>query len=92
MRYPICIELGDEHTAIGIQIPDIPGAATSGDTLEEAWVAAVEVAQVMLEEIAGRGQPVPMPTSEAEHRGNPDFAGMLWSTLEVDVTPYMGKR
>ena len=32
MQYPIAIEWGDEHTAIGIQIPDIPGAVTAGDT------------------------------------------------------------
>ncbi|PTT92538.1 CopG family transcriptional regulator, partial [Pseudomonas sp. HMWF005] len=24
MQYPICIEWGDDNTAIGIQIPDIP--------------------------------------------------------------------
>ena len=26
MQYPICIEWGDDFTATGIQIPDIPGA------------------------------------------------------------------
>ncbi len=91
MQYPICIEWGDENTAVGIQIPDIPGAVTAGDTFEEAYSAAIEVAHIMLEEIASSGQAIPMPTNAAEHRGNPDFADMGWGMLEIDITPYLGK-
>lgn len=91
MQYPICIEWGDENTAIGIQIPDIPGAVTAGDTFEEAYSSAVEVAHIMLEEIASSGQAIPMPTSAAAHRDNPDFADMGWGMLEIDITPYLGK-
>ncbi|WJO30994.1 type II toxin-antitoxin system HicB family antitoxin [Pseudomonas monteilii] len=91
MQYPICIEWGDENTATGIQIPDIPGAVTAGDTFEEAYTSAVEVAHIMLEEIASNGQDIPMPTSAAAHRGNPDFADMGWGMLEIDITPYLGK-
>ena len=91
MQYPICIEWSDENTAIGIQIPDIPGAATAGDTFEEAYAAAIEVAHTMLEEIASSGQAIPMPRSAAMHRNIPDFAGMGWGMLELDITPYLGK-
>lgn len=91
MQYPICIEWGDENTATGIQIPDIPGAVTAGDTFEEAYSSAVEVAHIMLEEIASNGKAIPMPTSAAAHRGNPDFAAMGWGMLEIDITPYLGK-
>ena len=91
MQYPICIEWGDENTATGIQIPDIPGAVTAGDTFEDAYASAVEVAHIMLEEIVGSGQPIPMPTSAANHRSNLDFAEMGWGMLEIDITPYLGK-
>ncbi|MFJ4372434.1 type II toxin-antitoxin system HicB family antitoxin [Pseudomonas japonica] len=91
MQYPICIEWGDERTATGIQVPDIPGAVTAGDTFEAAYAAAVEVAHIMLEEIAGSGQPIPMPTSIANHRNHPDFKEMGWGMLEIDITPYLGK-
>ena len=91
MQYPICIEWGDEKTATGIQIPDIPGAGTAGDTFEEAYAAAVEITHIMLEEIAGNGQPIPMPTSASAHRDNPDFADMGWGMLEIDITLYQGK-
>lgn len=91
MRYPICIEWGDDTTAVGIQIPDIPGAITAGDTFEEAYSAAVEISHIMLEEIAARGDSIPLPSPTARHRNDPDFAGMGWGMLEVDITPYLGK-
>lgn len=91
MQYPIAIEWGDENTAIGIQVPDIPGAVTAGDTFEEAYNAAIEVAHIMLEEIASNGEPVPMPSSSFIHRQNPEFADMGWGMLEIDISPYLGK-
>jgi predicted RNase H-like HicB family nuclease len=91
MQYPICIEWGDENTAIGIQIPDIPGAVTAGDSFEDAYNAAVEVAHILLQEIAADGESIPMPTSASAHRSNPDFADMGWGMLELDISPYLGK-
>jgi len=91
MQYPIAIEWGDEHTAIGIQIPDIPGAVTAGDTFEEAYNAALEIAHIMLEEIVSNGQPVPTPSPSFTHRKNPEFADMGWGMLEIDISPYLGK-
>lgn len=91
MQYPICIEWGDDDTAFGIQIPDIPGAITAGDTFEEAYTAAVEIANIMLEEIAASGGEIPRPKSWSDHAKNPDFQGMGWGMLEIDITPYLGK-
>ena len=91
MRYPICIEWGDAHTAVGIQVPDIPGAVTAGDTFEEAYTAAVEVAHLMLQEMAASGQTIPLPTHAAAHRANPEFAEMGWGMLDIDISPYLGK-
>jgi predicted RNase H-like HicB family nuclease len=91
MKYPMCIEWGTETTAYGIQIPDIPGAITAGDTFEEAHNAAVEVAHIMLQEIAAAGGEIPKATSVADHVNNPDFADMGWGMLEIDITPYLGK-
>ena len=36
MFYPIAIEAGDETTAYGVTVPDLPGCFSAGDTLEEA--------------------------------------------------------
>ena len=51
----------------------------------------MEVAHLMLQEIAAAGQAIPMPTSAAAHRSHPDFAGMGWGMLELDISPYLGK-
>jgi predicted RNase H-like HicB family nuclease len=91
MQYPICIKWGDENTATGIQIPDIHGAITAGDTFEAAYGAAVEIAHIMLEELAAAGKAIPMPTSTHVHRNNPEFANMGWGMLEIDIGPYLGK-
>lgn len=91
MRYPICIEWGDEHTAIGIQVPDIPGAVTAGDTFEEAYAAAVDVAHMMLEDIAASGRAIPMLSDASVHRNDPEWADMGWGLLDIDIAPYLGK-
>lgn len=91
MRYPICIEWGDENTAVGIQVPDIPGAITAGDTFEEAYSAAIEIAHIMLQDIATRGASVPLPSATSSLRSDPEYADMGWGMLDVDITPYLGK-
>ena len=92
MQYPICIEWGDENTAIGIQIPDIPGAVTAGDTFEDAYNAAVEIAHIMLQEIVAGGESIPMPTSAAEHRGNPGFGDHAGGGTHGGARAALGNR
>ncbi|QEA38986.1 type II toxin-antitoxin system HicB family antitoxin [Pistricoccus aurantiacus] len=91
MQYPIAIEWGDDKTATGIVFPDIPGAITAGDTVEQAYEAAVEVAHIQLEELAAAGEPIPVPGNIDKHRQNPEFAGWGWGIIYIDVTPYLGK-
>ncbi|WP_068607786.1 type II toxin-antitoxin system HicB family antitoxin, partial [Pseudomonas sp. BIOMIG1N] len=66
-------------------------AVTAGDTFESAYSAAIEIAHVMLEELARAGQAIPLPSPTSKHRVNPDFAGMGWGMLDIDITPYLGK-
>ncbi|WP_252177473.1 type II toxin-antitoxin system HicB family antitoxin [Endozoicomonas sp. 4G] len=91
MKYPIAIEWGDDEHATGIAIPDIPGAITAGDTYEEAYKGAVEVAHIMLEEMVGNGEEVPLPSPVKDLMVNPDYEGWGWGLIEVDLSPYLGK-
>lgn len=91
MQYPIAIEWGDDTTATGIEFPDIPGAFTAADTVEEAYQMAVEVAHIQLEELSLRGENIPRPGNIEEHRKNPDYDGRGWGLVEIDITPYLGK-
>ncbi|GHB19401.1 type II toxin-antitoxin system HicB family antitoxin [Salinicola rhizosphaerae] len=91
MQYPIAIEWGDDQHATGIVFPDIPGAVTAGDSVEQAYELAVEVAHIQLEEMVSAGQSIPMPGNIEQHRKNPEFEGWGWGLVEIDVTPYLGK-
>lgn len=91
MQYPIAIEWGDDHNATGILFPDIPGAITAGDTIEEAYDMAVEVAHIKLEELADQGLAIPMPSRVEELRNRPEYAGWGWGIIDIDITPYLGK-
>ena len=91
MKYPVFIEWGNDKTATGMHIPDIPGAVTAGDTVEDAFKAAVEVAHIMIEEIVATGGSVPLATSVEAHKDNPDFSGFGVGYVEVDLSPYLGK-
>lgn len=91
MQYPIAIEWGDDQTATGIVIPDIPGAITAGDTVEEAYQMAVEVAHIKLEEILATGQEIPMPSRIEALKQNPEYQGWGWGIIDIDITPYLGK-
>ena len=91
MKYPMAIEWGDHKHATGIVIPDIPGAITAGDTFEEAYKAAVEVAHIMLEEMTGNGETVPTPSTVDHLKDHSDYKDWGWGMIEIDVTPYLGK-
>lgn len=91
MKYPIVIEYVDDNTAIGIQIPDIDGAITAGDTFEEAYTNAVEVAHILLDELTKDGEELPTPSKQSDLVNNPDYKGMGWGMIEIDISPYLGK-
>lgn len=48
-RYPLAIEPASKRTAFGAMIPDIPGAVSAGDTMEEARRNVAEAARIVLE-------------------------------------------
>ncbi len=90
MKYPIAIEWGDDNTATGIHIPDIPFAVTAGDTFEDAYRAAVEIAHIRLGLLVEDGGSVPVPASVDHWRQHPEYSGYGWGMIEIDITPYLG--
>ena len=91
MQYPVAIEWGNDATATGIIFPDIPGAITAADSLEQAYAQAVEVAHIQLTELAKAGEPIPRPGKVADYRERKEFEGYGWGFVEIDVTPYLGR-
>ena len=49
MRYPIAIEPGDEGTAFGVVVPDLPGCFSAGDSIDEAIINAEQAIDAWIE-------------------------------------------
>ena len=84
MKYPIAIEIGDDATAYGVVVPDLPGCFSAGDTLEEAIANAPEAIAMWLESAIERGETAPVPQSIETHRGQ--FDGWVWAVVDVDLS------
>jgi predicted RNase H-like HicB family nuclease len=84
MRYPIAIEPGTETTAFGVVIPDLPGAFSAGDTLDEAMAGAEEAAAGWIDATLDAGGAIPPPSSLEAIRNNPDYNGWLFGVITVD--------
>ena len=89
MKYPVTIEYGDDNTAHAIRIPDLQ-VSTAGDTIEDAYRAAAEAADIELQNFVMSGQKIPMPSSIDEMIRNPEFSGHGWGFIDINITPYLG--
>ncbi len=78
MKYPIAIEPGDKRHAFGVDVPDLPGCFSAGDTLDEAIENAMEAIELWLETVIDDGGPVPEPGHITKHQANAEYAGWVW--------------
>lgn len=92
MLYPIVIEKPtNENECYGVIVPDVAGCFSAGDTLDEAIKNAHEAISLHLDMLASDGDDIPQATSITNHQDNPDYQGMVWALVEVDLSAYMGK-
>lgn len=91
MLYPVAIEPGDDKTAFGVAIPDIPGCFSAGDTFEEAVVNAKQAIEGHLEILCVNDMDIPQPRGAESHIKNPEYNGWVWAVIDVDITPFLGK-
>jgi predicted RNase H-like HicB family nuclease len=84
MRYPIAIEPGDEATAFGVVVPDLPGCFSAGDTLDDALAEAEEAAAAWIDATLDAGGPVPAPSSLESVRDNPAYRGWAFGVINID--------
>ena len=84
MRYPIAIEAGDENTAFGVVVPDLPGCFSAGDTLDEAMAGAEEAIALWIDATIDAGNAIPTPSSLDAVRLNPEYAGWVFAVVAID--------
>ena len=91
MLYPIAITKGDNNTAHGIFIPDVVGCFSAADDYQDAFANAIEAIELHLEGLVEDDEDIPLPSDIDSHIDNPEYEGMTWALVEVDVNRYLGK-
>lgn len=92
MLFPIAIEIPDGHDGdFGVTVPDLPGCFSAGKDLDDALLSAKEAIELHLEGISEDGEEVPTPHSLKDLQADPEYAGVAWAIVDIDVTRYMGK-
>lgn len=90
MRYPIVIEPGNERTAWGVVVPDLPGCFSAGDSLDEALLEAEQAVELHMTALMEAGHPIPAPSQLQAVIESGEFAGWIPALLEVDITRLEG--
>lgn len=91
MLYPVAIEKGSESEAFGVQVPDIAGCFSAGDTFEEALENVKQAIAGHLEILAEDGEEIPLASSIDRFMNAEDYKGLIWAIVDVDVSRYLGK-
>ncbi|MFA7542278.1 MAG: type II toxin-antitoxin system HicB family antitoxin, partial [Lysobacterales bacterium] len=81
-HYPIFIEPGNEARAWGVVVPDLPGCFSTGDTLDEAIIAAEQAAAAWIDVALDAGMPIPPSSPAANWAGQ--FPGWLLGVVNIE--------
>ena len=87
MRFPIVLHT-DDGIRFGVIVPDLPGCFSGGDTFDEALVSVEEAIHLHLEGLTEDGSDIPSPGKISEYLSNSDFAGGVWSFVDIDLARY----
>ena len=84
MRYPIAVEPGDQGTAFGVVVPDLPGCFSAGDSLDEAITNAEQAISAWIESALDEGQEIPPPSTVQRWAAEADYSGWTFGIVTVD--------
>ena len=85
MKYPVAIEKGNDKTAWGVVVPDLPGCfSASDDGMDEALENAKEAIELWIETALEGGQVIPKPSPIEKHQKNSEFKNWIWAVVEID--------
>ncbi|UNU73271.1 type II toxin-antitoxin system HicB family antitoxin [Moraxella nasovis] len=92
MYYPIAIESpANDNECFGVIVPDLPGCFSAGNSLDDAIKSVHEAISLHLDGLAKDGDDIPLAKNVADHAKNPDYQGMTWAVVDIDLSAYMGK-
>jgi predicted RNase H-like HicB family nuclease len=68
LKYPVTL-IPAEEGGYAVEIEDLPGCYSQGETVEEAIEMIKEARQLWMESMYEDGQEIPLPSSEVEYSG-----------------------
>jgi predicted RNase H-like HicB family nuclease len=83
MKYPILIEPGNEKTAYGVIVPDLPGCFSAGDSLKEARTNAKTAIEVWMSHQIEDGKPIPEASAPETYEDEARDEGWILETVEI---------
>lgn len=85
MDIPVVI-FKDEGSVYGVNVPDIKGVHSWGDTVEDALKNVKEAITSHIETLLELGESVEISQSKfGEMQGNPEHAGGIWALVSLDL-------
>ena len=76
-----------ESGAFGVVVPDLPGCASAGGTVEEALRNAAEAAPLWRDDARADGEAIPEPRAIEDLRRDPEIAAALASGAVLGFVP-----
>ena len=90
MKYTVVMEPGTETNAWGVEVPDLPGCFSAGDTMAEAMENTKEAICLWVETMLEKGEKIPQRQPMEHWQKEPDFAGWLWAVVDAPVEKLLG--
>ncbi|CDM23458.1 type II toxin-antitoxin system HicB family antitoxin [Castellaniella defragrans] len=85
MKYPIAIEPGNDTSAWGVVVPDLPGCFSAADNgIDEAIENAKEAISLWIEDAIAHKEAIPRPSSITDLQQSGEYDGWIWAIAEVD--------
>ncbi len=69
LKYQLEVTWSEEDRAYVVNVPELPGCMTHGETVEKALQNAYEAIEGYLGSLEARGLPIPTPLSEKKFSG-----------------------
>jgi len=90
MKFAIAIEPGNDTSAWGVVVPDLPGCFSAGDTMAEAMDSAVEAIDLWCQAVIDDGGALPLVKAVDQHVATLEFKNWMWAMVDVPVERYLG--
>lgn len=89
LTYPACFYKDKKSSAYAVEVPDLPGCATGGDTLADAILMAIDAASGWVLTELEDGKPAPLASAIEDI--HPAGTGGFVSLIVLDIDAYAEK-